>query len=151
MEFLFFLPFSWRITGISHLVVQTNLVQNHFLRKKHEVLEIVYLRNLGKRVQLQDQGQAAVCLLFFFISSKCKHCLFLLAKYTYIESWRGISLANSIFGFNGWSCSVVDLSPDFVSFWNTNFQARNLIFFLLRLRKQMEDFLLELLLLYELL
>jgi len=45
------------------------------------------------------------------------------AKYTYIESWRGISLANSIFGFNGWSCSVVDLSPDFIEESNGRFSV----------------------------
>jgi len=36
------------------------------------------------------------------------------AKFTYIESWRSIQLANAIFGFNGWSCSVVDISPDYI-------------------------------------
>lgn len=36
------------------------------------------------------------------------------AKYTYIESHKAIQLANQIFGFNGWSSSVVDVTPDFV-------------------------------------
>jgi hypothetical protein len=36
------------------------------------------------------------------------------ASFTYVESWRAIALANSIFGFNGWSSSVVDITPDFV-------------------------------------
>jgi DNA repair and recombination protein RAD52 len=37
------------------------------------------------------------------------------AQLTYIEGWQTIQIANSIFGFNGWSSSVVELSPDFVS------------------------------------
>lgn len=37
------------------------------------------------------------------------------ANYTYIEGWKTIELSNSIFGFDGWSCSIVDLTPDFVS------------------------------------
>jgi DNA repair and recombination protein RAD52 len=35
-------------------------------------------------------------------------------KYTYVESWKAIQLANQIFGFNGWSSSVVDVTPDFI-------------------------------------
>jgi len=36
------------------------------------------------------------------------------SRFTYIESWKVLQLANRIFGFNGWSCSVVDISPDYV-------------------------------------
>lgn len=36
------------------------------------------------------------------------------SEFTYIESWKAIELANEIFGFNGWSCSIIDLTPDFV-------------------------------------
>eukprot|EP01095_Lingulamoeba_sp_RSL-Kostka_P011151 TRINITY_DN4167_c0_g1_i2.p1 TRINITY_DN4167_c0_g1~~TRINITY_DN4167_c0_g1_i2.p1 ORF type:complete len:350 (+),score=125.86 TRINITY_DN4167_c0_g1_i2:124-1173(+) len=36
------------------------------------------------------------------------------SRFAYIESWRVISLANKVFGFDGWSCTVVDISPDFV-------------------------------------
>ena len=32
----------------------------------------------------------------------------------YIEGWRAISLANEIFGFNGWSHSVTQQTIDFV-------------------------------------
>jgi len=35
-------------------------------------------------------------------------------KFTYVESWKAIELANSIFGFNGWSSSIVDITPDFM-------------------------------------
>lgn len=35
-------------------------------------------------------------------------------KLTYLEGWRAISLANEVFGFNGWSSSVRDISIDFV-------------------------------------
>jgi DNA repair and recombination protein RAD52 len=31
-----------------------------------------------------------------------------------VESWKVIELANSIFGFNGWSSSIVDITPDFI-------------------------------------
>lgn len=34
--------------------------------------------------------------------------------FTYVESWKVIELANQIFGFNGWSSSVVDITPDYV-------------------------------------
>ena len=47
----------------------------------------------------------------------------LLARFTYVESWRAIQLANAIFGFNGWSCSVVDISPDFVCFFICSFSS----------------------------
>ncbi|EPZ33873.1 hypothetical protein ROZALSC1DRAFT_28620 [Rozella allomycis CSF55] len=32
----------------------------------------------------------------------------------YIEGWRSIKLANDIFGFNGWSSSILDLTVDFI-------------------------------------
>jgi len=38
------------------------------------------------------------------------------ASFTYVESWKVIELANQIFGFNGWSSSVVDITPDYVRF-----------------------------------
>ncbi len=40
--------------------------------------------------------------------------LFFPDKFTYVEGWKAIQLANQIFGFNGWSSSVVDVTPDFV-------------------------------------
>lgn len=35
-------------------------------------------------------------------------------KLTYAEGWKIINLANEVFGFNGWSSSVVNLSTDFM-------------------------------------
>jgi DNA repair and recombination protein RAD52 len=35
-------------------------------------------------------------------------------KLTYVEGWRIIMLANEVFGFNGWSSSIVKLETDFV-------------------------------------
>jgi DNA repair and recombination protein RAD52 len=35
-------------------------------------------------------------------------------KLTYAEGWKIINLANEIFGFNGWSSSVVNLNVDFI-------------------------------------
>lgn len=35
-------------------------------------------------------------------------------KLTYLEGWKAIDLANEIFGFNGWSTSVVSLDVDYV-------------------------------------
>lgn len=32
-----------------------------------------------------------------------------------MESWKAIDLANDVFGYTGWSCSIVDITPDFVS------------------------------------
>jgi len=31
----------------------------------------------------------------------------------YIESHRVIEMANAVFGFNGWSCQILDLKQDF--------------------------------------
>ncbi|KAH9936020.1 Rad52 22 double-strand break repair protein [Amylocystis lapponica] len=35
-------------------------------------------------------------------------------KLTYAEGWRIINLANEVFGFNGWSSTVVSLTTDFI-------------------------------------
>ncbi|KAG9313572.1 hypothetical protein JVU11DRAFT_5901 [Chiua virens] len=37
-------------------------------------------------------------------------------KFTYAEGWKVINLANEVFGFNGWSSSVVSLTTDFVDY-----------------------------------
>lgn len=37
-------------------------------------------------------------------------------KLTYAEGWKIINLANEVFGFNGWSSTVVSLTTDFVDF-----------------------------------
>ncbi|EMD35475.1 hypothetical protein CERSUDRAFT_53707, partial [Gelatoporia subvermispora B] len=37
-------------------------------------------------------------------------------KLTYAEGWKIINLANEVFGFNGWSSSVVNLTTDYVDF-----------------------------------
>lgn len=37
-------------------------------------------------------------------------------KLTYAEGWKIINLANEVFGFNGWSSSVVSLTTDFIDF-----------------------------------
>lgn len=37
-------------------------------------------------------------------------------KLTYAEGWKIINLANEVFGFNGWSSSVVSLVTDFADF-----------------------------------
>ena len=42
------------------------------------------------------------------------HLINFVGEVTYLEGWKSIELANKIFGYNGWSCSIVDLSPDFV-------------------------------------
>jgi len=36
------------------------------------------------------------------------------SKFVYVESWKAIELANSIFGFDGWSSQIVDITPDFI-------------------------------------
>ncbi|KAH9922507.1 recombination protein Rad52 [Fomitopsis serialis] len=35
-------------------------------------------------------------------------------KLTYAEGWKIINLANEVFGFNGWSSSVINLTTDFI-------------------------------------
>ncbi|KIJ15914.1 hypothetical protein PAXINDRAFT_76344 [Paxillus involutus ATCC 200175] len=37
-------------------------------------------------------------------------------KLTYAEGWKIINLANEVFGFNGWSSNVVNLTTDFVEY-----------------------------------
>jgi hypothetical protein len=59
----------------------------------------------------------------------------LVAKYTYVESWKAIQLANQIFGFNGWSSSVVDVTPDFVRLAFFFFLLRLVMAYRSRLRK----------------
>ncbi|WWC85234.1 uncharacterized protein L201_000095 [Kwoniella dendrophila CBS 6074] len=36
------------------------------------------------------------------------------AKLSYIEGWKVINLANEVFGFNGWSSSIVSLKTDYL-------------------------------------
>lgn len=37
-------------------------------------------------------------------------------KLTYVEGWKIINLANEVFGFNGWSSSIVNLNTDFIDY-----------------------------------
>lgn len=37
-------------------------------------------------------------------------------KLTYAEGWKMINLANEVFGFNGWSSNVVNLTTDYIDF-----------------------------------
>jgi DNA repair and recombination protein RAD52 len=37
-------------------------------------------------------------------------------KLTYAEGWKIINLANEVFGFNGWSSAIVNLTVDFIDF-----------------------------------
>jgi len=37
-------------------------------------------------------------------------------KVQYLEAWKVINLANEIFGFNGWSSSIQNISVDYVCF-----------------------------------
>ncbi|KAF9051625.1 Rad52/22 double-strand break repair protein [Panaeolus papilionaceus] len=39
-------------------------------------------------------------------------------KLTYVEGWKVINLANEVFGFNGWSSSIVKLNTDFIDYSN---------------------------------
>ncbi|XP_064087838.1 uncharacterized protein LOC135202389 [Macrobrachium nipponense] len=42
-------------------------------------------------------------------------------RIAYIEGWRLISLANEVFGFNGWSHSVTNQTIDFVDHYNSRY------------------------------
>lgn len=35
-------------------------------------------------------------------------------KLSYVEGWKVINLANEVFGFNGWSSTIINLSVDFI-------------------------------------
>jgi DNA repair and recombination protein RAD52 len=37
-------------------------------------------------------------------------------KLSYIEGWKIISLANEVFGFNGWSSRIISINVDFIDF-----------------------------------
>ena len=41
-------------------------------------------------------------------------------EYTYLSSNRAIEIANETFQYNGWSCSIVDVTPDFVCITSDN-------------------------------
>ena len=41
-------------------------------------------------------------------------------KLTYAEGWKIINLANEVFGFNGWSSSIVRLDTDYADFDETS-------------------------------
>lgn len=42
-------------------------------------------------------------------------------RVAYIEGWRLVDLANSIFGFNGWSHAVTSTNIDFIDFSSSKF------------------------------
>ncbi len=37
-------------------------------------------------------------------------------KLTYVEGWKIINLANEVFGFNGWSSTIVSMTVDFADY-----------------------------------
>jgi recombination DNA repair RAD52 pathway protein len=37
-----------------------------------------------------------------------------LGSFVYVESWKAIEIANAVFGFDGWSSEIINISPDFV-------------------------------------
>lgn len=37
-------------------------------------------------------------------------------KLTYAEGWKIINIANEVFGFNGWSSSIVNMNTDYIDF-----------------------------------
>ncbi|KLO09402.1 Rad52 22 double-strand break repair protein [Schizopora paradoxa] len=37
-------------------------------------------------------------------------------KLTYAEGWKVINLANEVFGFNGWSSSIINMNTDYIDF-----------------------------------
>ncbi|KAG9104865.1 DNA repair protein rad52 [Ceratobasidium sp. 370] len=45
-------------------------------------------------------------------------------KLTYAEGWKIINLANEVFGFNGWSSSVLSITTDYIDY-NENTQRYN--------------------------
>mmetsp|Transcript_8727 Transcript_8727/g.12046 ORF Transcript_8727/g.12046 Transcript_8727/m.12046 type:complete len:267 (-) Transcript_8727:794-1594(-) len=44
-------------------------------------------------------------------------------KLAYIETWKAIEMANEIFGYNGWSSSVINLSQDYIEEENGKVQC----------------------------
>ena len=54
----------------------------------------------------------------------------ILAKLTYLEGWKAVSLANEIFQFNGWSHSIVDQTVDYVLFTKIHY---NIISWIVRM------------------
>ncbi|CAG7848715.1 DNA repair and recombination protein radC AltName: Full=RAD52 homolog [Serendipita indica DSM 11827] len=37
-------------------------------------------------------------------------------KLTYVEGWKAINIANEVFGFNGWSSSITNLTVDYIDY-----------------------------------
>ncbi len=87
--------------------------------KRKKPFESFSNRSLAKSIYPNEWELVAV---EFFVFSSCCYSFELSSlvfssfpdKFTYVEGWKSIQLANQIFGFNGWSSSVVDVTPDFV-------------------------------------
>ncbi|TXT13725.1 hypothetical protein VHUM_01092 [Vanrija humicola] len=41
-------------------------------------------------------------------------------KLSYLEGWKAINLANDVFGFNGWSSSIISLKTDYMDVTDQN-------------------------------
>lgn len=86
--------------------------RSEFAADEKETIRRLLEQKLGKDLLAERQGAGGCTSYLMPLDSP--HCP--PAKYTYIESHKAIQLANQIFGFNGWSSSVVDVTPDFVRF-----------------------------------
>ena len=75
------------------LTTTTTAMSNPFIYK-HDKIQMLLSKKLSKDNTLNRQGSGN-------------------AKFTYIESWKVIQLANQIFGYNGWSCSILDCTADY--------------------------------------
>eukprot|EP01105_Mastigella_eilhardi_P021475 TRINITY_DN51_c0_g2_i1.p1 TRINITY_DN51_c0_g2~~TRINITY_DN51_c0_g2_i1.p1 ORF type:complete len:439 (-),score=124.70 TRINITY_DN51_c0_g2_i1:72-1364(-) len=82
----------------------------------HQVLVRPSTATLFGTQDLADQTEAIRTLLEQKIPAECLSTRpgAGKSKFTYVESWKVIEIANSIFGFDGWSSTVVDVSPEFV-------------------------------------
>lgn len=61
---------------------------------KHDKIQMLLSKKLSKDHTLNRPGSGT-------------------AKFTYIESWQAIQLANQIFGYSGWSCSIIEMVNDY--------------------------------------
>ncbi len=86
-----------------------------FAIEEREAIRQLLHQKLGKEHLATRPGAGGSKSFAFKSQIDLEQLYFFSGSFTYVESWKVIELANQIFGFNGWSSSVVDITPDYAS------------------------------------
>ncbi|XP_066974450.1 uncharacterized protein [Macrobrachium rosenbergii] len=92
----------WRSRSAETLGPKFPAVRTQFTAEEQEAVQKVLRQKLGSSFISQRSGAGG-------------------QRIAYIEGWRLISLANEVFGFNGWSHSVTNQTIDFVDHYNSRY------------------------------